>query len=48
MYATVDEVMVLCETKKKKQNRTLSLLIVALGEFPLKQSVAIYYVEQKH
>lgn len=47
MYATVDEVMVLCETKKK-QNRTLSLLIVALGEFPLKQSVAIYYVEQKH
>lgn len=47
MYSTVDEVMVLCEIKKKT-NRTLSLLKVALGEFPLKQSVAIYYVEQKH
>lgn len=45
MYATVDEIMILCENRKK---RTLSLLKVALGEFPLKQSVAIYYVEQKH
>lgn len=45
MYTSMSAAMILCETKKK---RTLSLLIVALGEFPPKQSVAIYFVKQEH